>query len=208
MTMQIAPLLRALADPTRLRIMRLLAHMELAVGELAWSEVSDNLFIGESGNNCPVEYVNWEDAQEFVRRLNAKTGKVCRLPSEAEWEYACRAGGRDEYCGGNNLDAVGWYRANSSGKTQAVAGKQANAWGLYDMNGNVWELTQECWSERHSGAPNDGTVRAGGDCSYRVVRGASWSDSPQSVRTTNRNRNAVSGRFNDSGFRLARTLAP
>lgn len=138
------------------------------VTQAQWQAVmggNPSKFIGECGNNCPVEYVNWEDAQEFVRRLNAKTGKVYRLPSEAEWEYACRAGGRDEYCGGNNLDAVGWYRGNSSGKTQAVAGKQANAWGLYDMNGNVWELTQDCWSERHSGAPNDGTVRAGGDCS-------------------------------------------
>ncbi|MBK7416362.1 MAG: SUMF1/EgtB/PvdO family nonheme iron enzyme, partial [Dechloromonas sp.] len=151
-----------------------------------------------------------------IRRLNAKTGNSYRLPSEAEWEYACRTGSRDEYCGGNNLDAVGWYGAlahpvgNSAKTTNPVARKQSNAWGLYDMSGNVGEWTQDCWNESYSGngAPNDGSVRTDGDCSKRVVRGGSWIDAPWFERSASRIKLSPPYRSGSVGFRLARTLSP
>ncbi len=158
------------------------------------------------GDTCPVEKVNWSDAKEFISKLNAKTGKQYRLPSEAEWEYACRAGGRDEYCGSGNVDSVAWYGSNSGSKTHPAAGKQANAWGLYDMSGNVWEWTEDCWNGSYNGAPTDGSAWTNGDCSKRVARGGSWGDSPAGVRAAYRNGDGTSVRNSYEGFRLARML--
>ncbi len=95
------------------------------------------------GDDCPVERVSWNHAQEFIRRLNQKTGMSYRLPSDAEWEYACRAGKKDKYCGSEKIESVAWYESNSGKTTHSVASKQPNAWGLYDMTGNVWEWTSE-----------------------------------------------------------------
>src|SRR3989338_10514354 len=91
-------------------------------------------------DNCPVENVSWDDIQEYINKLNQKTGKKYRLPTEAEWEYAARSGGKNEkYAGGNNIDSVGWYDGNSGSKTHPVGQKQPNGLGLYDMIGNVLE---------------------------------------------------------------------
>ncbi len=157
------------------------------------------------GDSCPVEQVSWEDAKEFVSRLNSKTGKTYRLPSEAEWEYACRAGGRQEYCGSDSADNVGWYYVNSGNATHPVAGKQANAWGLYDMSGNVFELTEDCWNGIYQGAPTDGSAWTTGDCSRRVVRGGSWVSDPRNLRSASRYRSSTAVRVNDYGFRVAST---
>jgi len=89
------------------------------------------------GGNYPVENVSWNDTQDFIKKLNKKYDKQYRLPTEAEWEYACRAKGSGRYCGGDDLDAVAWYDKNSGSSTHAVGGKQANAFGLHDMSGNV-----------------------------------------------------------------------
>lgn len=180
-----------------------------------WRAVMGNNPSGFStcGADCPVEQVSWNDAQEYVRKLSAQTGKTYRLPSEAEWEYACRAGGRHEYCGGDHLDAVGWYGAyatptgNSGETTNPVARKQANAFGLYDMSGNVWEWTEDCWNASYNGAPGDGSAWTTGECSLgRVLRGGSWLNIPQIARAAIRLRNDTTYRSFNLGFRLARML--
>jgi formylglycine-generating enzyme required for sulfatase activity len=158
------------------------------------------------GDDCPVENVNWNDAREFARRLSEKSGKRYRLPSEAEWEYACRAGGSEPYCGGSGVDALAWYDANSGSRTQRVAQKRPNAFGLYDMSGNVWEWTEDCVNENYAGAPADGTAWLTGNCSARVNRGGSWFSDPRSVRSANRDWYTSVSRNGSDGFRLARTL--
>ena len=157
------------------------------------------------GDDCPVEQVSWEDAKQFVSRLSAKTGKTYRLPSEAEWEYACRAGGWHEYCGSNRVDDVGWHDGNSGRRTNSVGGKQANAWGLHDMSGNVWEWTEDCWNQNYSNAPTDGSVWTSGACSRRVVRGGSWCFNARILRSALRFRYTTADRDFNFGFRVART---
>ena len=160
------------------------------------------------GDNCPVEMVSWKDAQTFIRKLNDKTGKQYRLPSEAEWEYACRAGGAHLYCGSDNPDSAGWYGgmatpAGNSGKTtNPVATKQANAFGLYDMSGNVWEWVEDSYHENYDGAPTDGSAWQG-DGALRVPRGGGWS---YLQRAAKRGGSEPTYRFGTIGFRLARTL--
>ncbi len=166
----------------------------------------------QCGPDCPVEEVSWNNAQEFIRKLNAKTGKTYRLPTEAEWEYACRAGGRHEYCGSDDLNSVGWYGAhatpvgNSQKTTSRVKGKQSNAFGLYDMSGNVSEWVQDLFSDNYQGGPGDGSAWERGGKPARVVRGGSWDLNPQYSRTAFRNGNSPGNRDFSIGFRLARML--
>jgi formylglycine-generating enzyme required for sulfatase activity len=157
------------------------------------------------GDDAPVVQVSWHDAQAFIAWLNEKEGGGYRLPSEAEWEYGCRAGSNSKYCGGNNLNAVGWYEGNSSKHQHSVGQKQANAFGLYDMSGNVYEWVQDCHQVNYSGAPTDGSAWEGGGQS-RVVRGGSWYDKSQNLRAAFRGSIDPSFRVNYFGFRLARTL--
>jgi formylglycine-generating enzyme required for sulfatase activity len=157
------------------------------------------------GDDCPVEQVSWSDAQEYIRKLNAKTGKQYRLPSEAEWEYACRAGGRQQYCGSDNLDSVGWYNQNSSSSTHPAGRKQANAFGLYDMTGNVWEWVEDSYHDSYNGARANGSAWVG-DGAQRVLRGGAWFSNPQLVRAAYRFGVVTPSRNNGYGIRLARTL--
>jgi len=164
------------------------------------TEVTQALWLAVMGNNpsnfaqcdsnCPVEGVSWDDIQLFIKKLNIRTGKSYRLPTEQEWEYACLAGAQTEYCGSDNLEAVGWYDYNSGGKTHRVSAKQSNAWGLYDMTGNVWEWTDSCSSS---------------GCAYRVVRGGSISNEILGTRAGAWRSDIASLRRSDYGFRLART---
>ncbi len=161
----------------------------------------------QCGDDCPVEQISWNDAQAFIQKLNAKTGKNYRLSSEAEWEYACRAGGSHEYCGSNSVDSVGWHENNSGAKTHPVGGKQANAWGLYDMSGNVWEWVQDWYHDNYNGAPTDGSPwESGGARTDRVLRGGSSYFIPAYLRSANRYRYTPDLRFINYGLRLARTL--
>ncbi len=158
------------------------------------------------GDDCPVERVSWDDAQEYLRRLSQKTGKSYRLPSEAEWEYACRAGSKQDYCGSNNIDSVAWHDGNSDDKTHPVAKKQPNAWGLYDMSGNVWEWVQDFWNKDYNGAPTDGSAWTMGG-PYLVERGGSWIDGSRYTKAAIRNAYHSTERNYFLGFRLARSLS-
>ena len=127
----------------------------------------------------PVRNVSWYDAMAYTEWLWEQTGDRYRLPTEAEWEYAARAGSTTAYSWG---DSIGRNRANCDGcaslwdgeRTALVGTFKANGWGLYDMHGNVWEWVQDCWNDNYEGAPTDGTAWLSGDCDRRVLRGGSW----------------------------------
>jgi len=165
------------------------------------------------GDNCPVEKVSWNDAQNFIQKLNTKTGKQYRLPSEAEWEYACRAGEQLNYCGSANVEKVAWYgtyeqqTGNSNDTTHPVATRQANALGLYDMSGNVFEWVEDSYHDSYIGAPADGSVWQGDD-TKRVARGGSWYYYPLFERAAARMWVNPSYRvaIKDLGFRIAISL--
>ncbi len=161
----------------------------------------------QCGDNCPAEQVSWNDAQDFIQKLNAKTGKNYRLPNESEWEYACRAGASHEYCGSDDVESVGWHFKNSGDTTHPVGGKQPNAWGLYDMSGNVWEWVKDWYHKNYDGAPSDGSAwESGGDQRYRVLRGGAWVVEQGGLRSTNRGGGTPDERNGGSGgFRLVRT---
>jgi formylglycine-generating enzyme required for sulfatase activity len=161
----------------------------------------------QKGDDFPVEQVSWTDTQEFIAELNRKSNKTYRLPTEAEWEYACRADGSGKYCGGDNLDTLGWYYKNSGKSTHPVGKKQANDFGLYDMSGNVWEWCGD-WYEKDyykkSPLNNPPGSRSG---KYRVLRGGSWSGDRDYARCSFRFRYYPNDRLNDVGFRVVFSLA-
>lgn len=159
----------------------------------------------QCGENCPVEQVTWPETQEFARRLSGLTGKTYRLPSEAEWEYACRAGQPGRFCGGDDSEKVAWY-GDEHGSPNPVGRKQANAWGLHDMSGNVWEWTQDCMHPNYLGAPIDGSAWQEADCKSRVLRGGSWLSGPQYGQTVIRFGFRPDFRASDFGLRVVRTL--
>ncbi|ETR67126.1 MAG: hypothetical protein OMM_05309 [Candidatus Magnetoglobus multicellularis str. Araruama] len=157
------------------------------------------------GGNCPVEKVSWSDVQNFIKRLNMKSRlQGFRLPTEAEWEYACRSGGKNElYCGGGNIDVLGWYGNNSRLKTHPVGLKQPNGLGLYDMSGNVWEWC----SDWYGNYPDISVTDPGGASSgsYRVIRGGGWSGYAQYCRSAERSSGSPGSRHYYLGLRLSRT---
>lgn len=173
----------------------------------------------ECGDECPVESVSWNEVQEYLRKLNERTGGRYgfRLPSEAEWEYAARAGtqtayawgsqashewanyGKDECCGGLASGRDRWVN------TAPVGQFAANGWGLHDMAGNVWELVQDCHGD-YAQAPTDGSAKDDSNCAQRGRRGGSWIYFPQWLRSANRNISLPGIRYNDAGFRVARTF--
>lgn len=157
------------------------------------------------GDDAPVVWVSWHDAQAFIKWLNKVDGGGYRLPSEAEWEYACRAGGQHTYCGGNDLNALGWYSGNSGGHQRPVGGKRANAFGLFDMSGNAYEWVQDCWHDNYNGAPTDGSAWTSGKCEERVMRGGFSYSYIRNTRAAIRNHFRPDDRASYYGFRLART---
>ncbi len=160
----------------------------------------------------PVIDVSWGDAKQYVAWLSQLTGKEYRLLTEAEWEYAARAGARTRYSWGDDL-GTGNADCDRCGspwdlkQTAPVGSFKPNAWGLYDMHGNVWEWVEDSWHETYDGAPTDGSAwLAGGDPSLRIVRGGSWRNDSELVRAAVRVRRHINVRFDTLGFRVARTL--
>ena len=158
------------------------------------------------GSDCPVEQVSWNDIQDFIDELNAQTGKNYRLPTEAEWEYAARAGTTTKwYCGDSEscLDDIAWYYDNSGNKTHPVGQKTPNAWGLYDMSGNVLEWVQD-WYDRYYYDTSPSTNPEGPSSgSLRMLRGGSWYDSASFCRSSIRLSSFPSSGIIYVGFRLA-----
>ena len=154
------------------------------------------------GDNCPVEQVSWNDVQQFISRLNSQSGTNYRLPTEAEWEYACRAGGAEEYCGSNDINAVAWCSGNSGSQTHPVGQKQANGWGIHDMSGNVWEWINDWYDKNYYSSSPQSNPQGASSGSSRVVRGGSWARSTTYVRASARNPGSPSGRIDFIGFRL------
>ena len=156
------------------------------------------------GPNRPVETVSWHDAVAFCRKLSKMERRAYCLPSEAEWEYACRAGSTTEYCFGDDAARLGdyaWFKRNSGGQTHDVGQKKPNAWGLHDMHGNVWEWCEDMW-HLYSG-PSDGSAwLEEGPQSDRVVRGGSWGADPRSCRSAERYCHSPRQVWDDFGFRV------
>ena len=198
-----------------------------------WSERTARSFRNPGftqSSSHPAVCINWRDAKAYVAWLSSKTGRTYRLLTEAEWEYAARAGTISRYHFGDDANALcGYGNAADQSTMRGVAGASgwavvtcddghaftapagsfsANAFGLYDLHGNVWEWTEDCWNDSYDGAPVDGSAWTTGDCSFRVIRGGSWINIPRGPRSANRYREVVGGRFDSTGFRVARTLSP
>lgn len=159
------------------------------------------------GPTLPVEPVTWVDAVEFCKKVSEKTGKTVRLPTEAEWEFACRAGTTTPYAGTGNLMEMGWYGGNSNRTTHPVARKKPNAWGLYDMHGNVWEWCSD-WFGPYSGNATDpqgvsqetaNTMRTG---AARIMRGGCWTYDEARLRSASRGRGSPTNPLTGPGFRV------
>ena len=177
----------------------------------------DFIQYNRNGDRAPVVDVSWHDAQDFIGWLNKKEGtQAYRLPSEAEWEYAARAGTRTRYSWGDSISCsqarygLGHGECSDSldGTVPAVGSFEPNAFGLYDMHGNVWEWVADCWHGNYNGAPTDGSAWTSGCVSDSAfVRGGSWFDSPRHLRAALRAGDRPSFRFT-VGFRLVQDLNP
>jgi formylglycine-generating enzyme required for sulfatase activity len=160
----------------------------------------------------PVVDVSWDDAKAYVEWLSKVTGAPYRLPSEAEWEFAARAGTTTSYWWGDEVRHTPPRPANFGGERVGgtrVGSYPANPWGLHDLNGNVWEWVEDCWHNSYEAPdrPDDGGAWTSGDCSRRVLRGGSWSSGPEKLRSASRNSGSTSYRDYLIGFRVARTLS-
>lgn len=161
----------------------------------------------QKGGKYPVEKVSWEEAKEFCQKLSKLTAKEYRLPSEAEWEYACKAGTQTRYYFGEEESQLGeyaWYKDNSGNKTHPVGEKKQNRWGLHDMSGNVWEWCEDDWHDNYEGAPQDGKpwVEKDNPSRSKVLRGGSWYCFSWICRSTDRGKYVPKNWFNVHGFRV------
>ncbi len=213
----------------RVRISRPFEMGKYEVTQAQWVVVMGNNPSNFKGPNLPVENVSWEDVQIFIQKLNDQTDKYTyRLPTEAEWEYACRAGSTGDYAG--TLDSMAWYGDNSGlqrfnasevwkadntgymnkllnnkSQTHPVGLKQANAWGLHDMYGNVWEWCQDLYAETYYGKSLESDPQGPGSGASRVRRGGSWYNFASSCRSSQRDKFRPDASFSNIGFRLVRT---
>lgn len=184
-----------------------------AVMQDQWQTISGKnpSFFSSCGDNCPVEQISWNDAQIFIQKINAITRKQYRLPSEAEWEYACRANTKQQFCGSDDINSVAWHNAsvdelgNNIQGTAPVAGKQANNFGLYDMSGNVWEWVEDSYHDNFINSPTNGDAWQS-DGKRRVLRGGSWFNGSALIKATRRFKEMPTSRSKFYGLRLVRVL--
>jgi formylglycine-generating enzyme required for sulfatase activity len=159
-----------------------------------------------TGDRRPVDTVSWDDAQEFIKKLNQQSGRSYRLPTEAEWEYAARSGGRKEKWAGTSdpsqLGDYAWYKENSDEKTHVVGTKKPNGLGLYDMSGNLWQWCQDKYGDVYYEESDRNNPQGPLTGSARVVRGGSWYNSAGNVRASYRHGGAPGLRYDYGGFRL------
>ena len=185
------------------------------VTEAQYTAITQNNPSHYRGPNMPVERIDWDEAVAFAAALGRRPdGAQYRLPSEMEWEYACSAGGRhDQFCGDEVQHGSAWYKANSKGTTHPVGSWAPNGFGLYDMSGNVWEWTADCWHDSYQGAPSDGSAWGQEHCYQRVIRGGSWASEPSRLLSRYRNAQFQTGPIvfeqkylgvDNTGFRLVR----
>ena len=174
------------------------------VTQALWKAVMGSNPSNSRGDNLPVEQVSWDDCQVFIRKLNALTGQNFRLPTEAEWEFACRGGNNSrgyKYSGSNYIDNVAWYCDNSGKKTHPVATKSPNELGFYDMSGNVMEWCSDWKGDYSSGAQTNPKGPYDGSC--RVFRGGSWPEDARTCRSSYRYDCSPDYRDFDLGLRLS-----
>jgi len=187
---------------------------ESEVTQKKWEAVmGDNPSVSNTGDDYPVDAVEWEDAQKFIEKLNKKTGKKYRLPTEAEWEYAARSKGKKEKFAGTNsepeLGEYAWYDDNSEGVTHPVKQKKPNALGLYDMSGNVWEWVYDFYDgDYYKASPKDNPRGPARITSYHILRGGSWYSEARNVRTTDRYWSDVDVEGADALFGFRLVLSP
>ena len=153
------------------------------------------------GDSLPVEKISWKDAVKFCQKLSEKEGRTYRLPTEAEWEYACRAGGTNRFAGSDMIDNIAWYVKNSGNRTHPVGGKEPNAWELYDMTGNVSEWCSDHYAPDY---PEQAVSDPGGpvEGKYHVFRGGAWDTFLPGCRCAARSSAPASYQFKQTGFRL------
>ena len=207
--------------PTHSVSIKSFAMGKTEVTQALWTAVmgSNPSQYSQCGPNCPVERVSWEDIQKFLQKLNALSGMRFRLPSEAEWEYAARAGTSSKYWWGDTAshEYANYGTDNLTGglaqgrdqwvKTAPVGQFPPNAFGLYDMHGNVWEWVEDWYHDSYNGAPTDGSAWVnGGKQKERVLRGGDWAGPPDDLRSATRFGETPGIRGIGNGFRLARTL--
>jgi formylglycine-generating enzyme required for sulfatase activity len=161
------------------------------------------------GDNCPVENVSWDDAQDFINKLNEMTGGKYRLPSEAEWEYAARSGGKNEKYAGTSdpgeLEDYAWFEDNSGRKTHPVGKKRPNGLGIYDMSGNVWEWVKDHFDEAYYEQSPRRNPRGPESGTGRVNRGGGWGSDARHIRAAHRGNDMSDVKGSGIGFRLAKT---
>ncbi len=178
---------------------------ETEVTQALWQAVMDSNPSGFQGSDRPVEQVTWDEALQFILKLNSLTGKSFRLPTEAEWEFAARGGNKSlryKYSGSNDLNSVAWFDGNSGNETHPVKGKLPNELGIYDMSGNVWEWCQDLFGNYDSSSQTDPKGATSG--SYHVQRGGSCGyNGVWNCRVTNRLWGSPDDRRDIYGFRLA-----
>ena len=157
------------------------------------------------GVNVPIRRLSWLSAVAYCKWLSEREGKTFRLPTEAEWEYACRAGSYAKYCFGDDVSELGdyaWYKENSLKVTHDVGTKKANAWGLYDMHGNIWEWCSDRYAENYETVPKDGSAHMVRSEKGMVLRGGAWSAKPDNLRSAVRINLGANSRNYFVGFRV------